>query len=153
MFTPCGCSRRSVLRSMVGGSLLLPAILAEMAHADESRKASTPAADTSDPLAPRAPHFAPKAKRVIYMFQNGAPTHVDMFDWKPKLKELHGKPVPQEYLGTKRFSTMTGDPKGKLILAPLEPFAQHGKSGAWVSTLMPHTTVFCLLRFLISLSS
>jgi len=88
---------------------------------------------------PSIPHYAPKAKRVIYMFQNGAPTHVDMFDWKPKLKELHGKPVPQEYLGTKRFSTMTGDPKGKLILAPIEPFQQHGKSGAWVSSLMPHT--------------
>ena len=40
-------------------------------------------------------HFAPKAKRVIYLFQNGAPTHVDLFDWKPKLKELHGQPVPE----------------------------------------------------------
>jgi hypothetical protein len=85
------------------------------------------------------PHVPPKAKRIIYMFQNGAPTHVDMFDWKPKLKEMHGKPVPQEYLGTKRFSTMTGDPKGKLLLAPLEEFKQHGKSGAWVSSLMPYT--------------
>ena len=53
------------------------------------------------------PHFAPKAKRVIYLFMNGAPTHVDLFDWKPKLQEMHGKPVPPEYLGTKRFSTMT----------------------------------------------
>ncbi len=84
-------------------------------------------------------HFAPKAKRVIYLFMNGAPTHVDLFDWKPKLQEMHGKPVPQEYLGTKRFSTMTGDPKGKLLLAPVEPFAQHGESGATVSRLMPHT--------------
>jgi len=85
------------------------------------------------------PHFAPKAKRVIYLFMNGAPTHVDLFDWKPKLREMHGKPVPQEYLGTKRFSTMTGDPKGKLLLAPVEPFAQHGECGATVSRLMPHT--------------
>src|SRR5204862_3317795 len=85
------------------------------------------------------PHFAPKAKRVIYLFMNGAPTHVDLFDWKPKLKEMHGLPVPAEYLGTKRFSTMTGDPKGKLLLAPVEPFAQHGECGAWVSRLMPHT--------------
>jgi len=88
---------------------------------------------------PGLPHFAPKAKRAIYLFMNGAPTHVDLFDWKPKLQEMHGQPVPQEYLGTKRFSTMTGDPKGKLILAPIEPFKQHGKSGAWVSALMPHT--------------
>jgi hypothetical protein len=76
---------------------------------------------------------------VIYLFMNGAPTHVDLFDWKPKLREMHGKPVPQEYLGTKRFSTMTGDPKGKLLLAPVEPFQQHGRSGAWVSALMPCT--------------
>src|SRR6516164_11316670 len=54
------------------------------------------------------PHFAPKAKRVIYLFQNGAPTHVDLFDYKPKIKELHGKPVPESYIGGKRFSTMTG---------------------------------------------
>jgi hypothetical protein len=86
-----------------------------------------------------SPHFAPRAKRVIYLFMNGAPTHVDLFDWKPKLVELHGKPVPQEYLGTKRFSTMTGDPKGKLLLAPVEPFLKHGRSGATVSALMPHT--------------
>jgi hypothetical protein len=85
------------------------------------------------------PHFAPKAKRVIYLFMNGAPTHVDLFDWKPRLQEMHGKPVPQEYLGTKRFSTMTGDPKGKLLLAPVEPFARHGECGATVSRLMPHT--------------
>ncbi len=88
---------------------------------------------------PELPHFAPKAKRVIYLFQNGAPTHCDLFDWKPKLKELHGTPIPQSYIGDKRFSTMTGDAKGKLCLAPIEPFKQHGQSGAWVSALMPHT--------------
>ena len=83
--------------------------------------------------------IAPKAKRVIYLFQNGAPTHVDLFDYKPKLKELHGTAVPESYVGGKRFSTMTGDANGKLLLAPVEPFQQHGQSGAWVSSLMPHT--------------
>src|SRR5882762_3760453 len=58
---------------------------------------------------PSVPHFAPKAKRVIYLFMNGAPTHVDLFDWKPKLRELHGTPIPDEYLAGKRFSTMTGN--------------------------------------------
>src|SRR5687767_7585688 len=57
---------------------------------------------------PEVPHFAPKAKRVIYLFMNGAPTHVDLFDWKPKLQAMHGSPVPEEYTGGKRFSTMTG---------------------------------------------
>lgn len=87
---------------------------------------------------PDLPHFAPKAKRVIYLFQNGAPTHVDLFDYKPKLRELHGKPMPDSYLAGKRFSTMTGAPQGKLVLNSIEPFAQHGQSGAWVSGLLPH---------------
>ncbi|MCH2366846.1 MAG: DUF1501 domain-containing protein [Planctomycetes bacterium] len=91
------------------------------------------------PGGPGLPHFASRAKRVIYLFMNGAPTHVDLFDYKPKLKELHGKPVPQEYVGGKRFSTMTGNPKGKLMLSPIEPFHRRGQSGAWVSDLMPHT--------------
>lgn len=85
------------------------------------------------------PNLTPKAKRVIYLFQNGGPTHVDLFDYKPKLSQVHGQPVPDGYLGGKRFSTMTGDPTGKLMLQPVEPFRQHGDCGAWVSDFMPHT--------------
>ena len=84
-------------------------------------------------------HLAARAKRVIYLFQNGAPTHVDLFDFKPQLQALHGQPLPDGYAQGKRFSTMTGDAKGKLILAPVEPFAQHGQSGAWVSAFLPYT--------------
>src|SRR5437773_6076259 len=82
---------------------------------------------------PGLPHFAPKAKRVIYLFQNGAPTHVDLFDYKPRLQRQHGQPVPEEYIAGRRFSTMTGSAQGRLLLAPVEPFARHGRSGAWVS--------------------
>ena len=88
---------------------------------------------------PELPHFTPKAKRVIYLFQNGGPTHVDLFDYKPKLIEMHGQPVPQEYIGDKRFSTMTGNTTGKVMLAPVEPFHQRGQSGAWVSDFLPYT--------------
>ena len=84
------------------------------------------------------PSFAPKAKRVIYLFMNGAPTHTDLYDYKPLQEQLHGKPVPQDFVEGKRFSTMTGNPQGKLMLAPIEPFKQHGQSGAWVSNFMPH---------------
>jgi hypothetical protein len=87
---------------------------------------------------PGLPHFAPKAKYVIYLFQNGAPTHVELYDYKPKLKELHGKPVPEAARAGKRFSTMTGNASGKLLLAPVEPFQQHGQSAAWVSSFLPH---------------
>ena len=88
---------------------------------------------------PGLPHFAAKAKRVIYLFQNGAPTHVELFDYKKRLTELHGTPVPEGYIGGKRFSTMTGKADGKLVLAPIEPFKQRGRSGAWVSDLLPYT--------------
>ena len=84
-------------------------------------------------------HFAPTAKRVIWLFQNGAPTHVDLFDYKPALYRHHGKPVPNDYISGKRFSTMTGNPEGKLLLAPVEPFHRRGASGAWVSDFLPHT--------------
>ena len=106
--------------------------------ANEGLSESTVSSDRRGGL-PSLPHFAPKAKRVIYLFQNGGPTHVELFDWKPKLAEMHGKQVPESYIGGKRFSTMTGDPQGKLMLAPVEPFAQHGNSGAWVSKFLPHT--------------
>ncbi len=52
---------------------------------------------------------------------------------------MHGQPVPQEYIGDKRFSTMTGSTSGKVMLAPVEPFRQHGQSGAWVSDFLPYT--------------
>ncbi len=97
--------------------------------------AGPPVADAPGSL---LPHFAPKAKRVVYLFMNGAPTHVDLYDWKPKLKELHGKPVPESFVAGKRFSTMTGSPSGKVLLAPVEPFTRHGQSGATVSAFLPH---------------
>jgi hypothetical protein len=123
-------------RSAMGlGTAALAALLTKDGRAAEPGKAN----ETKVPGLAGLPHFAPKAKRVIYLFQNGAPTHADLFDYKPKLIELHGKPVPDEYVQGKKFSTMTGAANGKLILAPVEPFAQHGQSGAWVSKFMPHT--------------
>ncbi len=85
------------------------------------------------------PHYAQRAKRIIYLFQNGGPTHVELFDYKPKLQAMHGEPIPDAYFAGKRFSTMTGSPQGKVMLAPVEPFAQRGASGAWVSNFLPHT--------------
>ncbi|QJE95764.1 DUF1501 domain-containing protein [Luteolibacter luteus] len=83
--------------------------------------------------------IAPKAKRVIYLFQNGAPSHVELFDYKPELAKRHGQAVPDSYLAGKRFSTMTGNASGKKLLGALEPFHARGQSGATVSDLMPHT--------------
>ncbi|MBI3880867.1 MAG: DUF1501 domain-containing protein [Verrucomicrobia bacterium] len=88
---------------------------------------------------PDLPHFAPKAKRVIYLFQNGAPSHVDLFDYKPKLKEWHGKQIPDEVVGGRRFSTMTGSQTARPVLGEITNFKQHGRSGAWVSDFLPRT--------------
>src|SRR5215475_7361438 len=87
---------------------------------------------------PTLPHFAPKAKRVIYLFQNGGPTHVDLYDYKPKLTEWKGKEIPPEIRGGKRLSTMTSGQTEKPALPEITKFAQHGESGAWVSDFLPN---------------
>jgi len=85
------------------------------------------------------PHFEPKAKRVIYLYQNGAPSHVDLFDHKPMLRKMQGVQIPDEVVGGRRFSTMTGGQTARPCLAEITKFAQHGRSGAWVSDFLPHT--------------
>ena len=77
----CGCSRRQMIRSLVSGSIMLPAIITQLLS-DEARGA---AGDDANPLAPKAPHFAPKAKRVIFMCMSGGVSHLDTFDPKPRL--------------------------------------------------------------------
>ena len=85
------------------------------------------------------PHFAPKAKRIIYLFQNGAPSHVDLFDYKPKLREWHGRQIPDSLTHGKRFSTMTGEQVMRPVLGNMADFKQRGASGAWISDLLPYT--------------
>jgi hypothetical protein len=85
------------------------------------------------------PNFAPKAKRVIYMFQNGAPSHVDLFDYKPNLKKWHGKEIPPEITNGARLSTMTSGQKAKPVLSEITKFQKYGQSGATVCDFLPHT--------------
>ena len=88
---------------------------------------------------PALPHFAPKAKRVIYLFQNGAPTHVDLFDHKPELANRKGEQIPESVVKGARFSTMTGGQAVRPCLPAVTKFQRHGKGGAWVSDFLPHT--------------
>lgn len=97
------------------------------------------AVQAPDPGAPALPHFAPKAKRVIYLLQNGAPSHVDLFDHKPMLRKMHGIQIPDSVVGGKRFSTMTGTQTARPVLGEITTFARHGQSRATVSDFMPHT--------------
>jgi hypothetical protein len=88
---------------------------------------------------PGLPHFAPKAKRVIYLLQNGAPTHVDLFDYKPTLAKWRGKEIPASVQGGRRLSTMTSGQASKPVLPEITKFSRHGHSGAWVCDFLPHT--------------
>lgn len=93
-------------------------------------------AAAADPLSPRKPHFAPKAKRVIFLFQAGAPSHLELFDYKPKLAEMDGKLPPPELLEGYRAAFINPNSK---CLGPKFKFAKYGQSGAELSELLPHT--------------
>ncbi|MCP4815147.1 MAG: DUF1501 domain-containing protein, partial [Planctomycetaceae bacterium] len=87
---------------------------------------------------PGIPHFAPTAKRVIYLLQSGAPSHVDLFDYKPSLEKLHMTDLPDSIRDGQRLTGMTaGQKKFPVVKSPFK-FRQHGKSGTWLSDLLPH---------------
>jgi hypothetical protein len=85
------------------------------------------------------PHFAPRAKRVIYLFQSGAPSHLDLFDHKPLLNKLQGTELPDEVRNGQRLTTMSGSQSSFPLAGSPFAFRQHGKSGTWMSDLLPHT--------------
>jgi hypothetical protein len=87
-------------------------------------------------------HVPPKAKRIIYLFQSGAPSQLDLFDYKPLLNQKHGEELPEEVRGAQRLTTMTARQSSIPLAGSLFKFARHGKCGAWVSELMPHTAGF-----------
>ncbi|MBY0534879.1 MAG: DUF1501 domain-containing protein [Chitinophagaceae bacterium] len=92
-----------------------------------------------DALVAGLPHFAPKAKRIIYLFQNGAPSQLDLFDYKPKLIEMFGEDLPASIRMGQRLTGMTAN-QAKFPLAPSAfKFDQYGQSRAWISELLPHT--------------
>ncbi|MFZ2279866.1 MAG: DUF1501 domain-containing protein [Prosthecobacter sp.] len=97
-----------------------------------------------------APHFAPKAKRVIYLFMHGGPSQLDLFDHKPGLKKMHGQEFPASVLGDQRLTGMTSGQKSKPITSSLFNFQQHGQSGAWMSELLPNlgrvADEMCIIR-------
>lgn len=124
-------TRRDLLKSASSGVgyLAFAALAHEQANAEKK---------THGPLSPKEPHFLPRAKRVIFLSMRGAPSHVDMFDYKPKLNQDSGKPG--------RFGSGRG---GKLLGSPWK-FKRHGKSGLWISELTPeiasHADDLCMLN-------
>ncbi len=95
-------------------------------------------ADESGGAMPGIPHFPPTAKRVIYLFQSGAPSQMDLFDYKPRLRDLAKTELPDSIRGGQRLTGMTSGQTSFPVAPSIFPFQQYGKSGAWVSSLMPN---------------
>lgn len=95
-------------------------------------------------------HFAPKAKRIVYLFQSGGPSHLELLDYKPNLKKLHGTELPDSIRHGQRLTGMTSGQKSFPVIAPKFKFNQTGQAGTWVSELLPHTARvmddICLIR-------
>ena len=109
--------------------------------------------DSSDSgLAPGIPHFAPKAKRVIYLFQNGAPSQLELFDYKPRLREMMGQDLPSSIRGNQRLTGMTANQTAFPMVGSFANFQQHGESRNWISDLLPYTSKvvddICVIRSL-----
>src|SRR5262245_41703076 len=121
-----GASRRQWLTDVANGfgMLGLAALVAEA-------RAAAPLDKTADPFEPRLPHHEPTAKHVIFLFMGGGPSHVDLFDPKPRLTADHGKPLPFEKPKLARTTTEN------LMASPFA-FGRHGKSGIEVSALLPN---------------
>ena len=84
------------------------------------------------------PHFMPKAKRVIYLFFSGGPSHIDMYDYKPGIRKVHGIELPESIRQGQRITGMTSGQKSFPCVAPMFEFKQHGQSGAYYSEILPH---------------
>src|SRR6202158_370591 len=88
---------------------------------------------------PGLPHFAAKPKRVIYLFQSGGPSQIELFDHKPRLVEFQGTDLPESIRNGQRLTGMSASQSTFPVVPSKFALAQHGQSGAWVSELLPHT--------------
>lgn len=141
--------RRSFLgKSSLGfGALALGSLLGSERLFGNSAAVSSMSAPNS---LPDLPHFKPKAKRIIYLFQSGGPSQFETFDYKPKLYDLQGQDLPDSVRKGQRLTGMSADQTSLPIAPSLYGFKQYGKSGTWVSDLLPHTAKIvddlCLIK-------
>jgi hypothetical protein len=146
MHHPLQVSRRHFLQECgVGlGKVALAGLLTETLV---SRVNAAPTPASGDPLRPLKPHFPGKAKQVIHLFMAGAPSQLDLFDYKPALAKLEGNPLPPSVIGNQRYAFIRPD---AAVLGPRFQFAKHGQSGAELSEALPHLAKIvddiCLVR-------
>ncbi len=127
-------TRRQFFDRTAGGIGL--AALATLLGEDRTARADAPAPSGG---LPGLPHFAPKARRVIYLMQGGAPSHVDLFDHKPGLAARRGQQLPDSVRMGQRLTTMTAGQGSLPVLPAIAPFRRHGACGAWLTDFLPHT--------------
>ncbi|WP_419187752.1 DUF1501 domain-containing protein [Stieleria bergensis] len=127
--------RDFLLRSGFGiGSTALATLM------DPSLNASAGSGGTANPGLPQFPNFAPKAKRIIYLFMAGGPSHIDTFDYKPAMRKFHGEELPDSVRQGQRLTGMTSGQKEFPCVAPMFEFQRFGEHGTWVNKdLLPHT--------------
>ncbi|HEY5911683.1 MAG TPA: DUF1501 domain-containing protein [Verrucomicrobiae bacterium] len=113
--------------------------LASLMFPELFRASAAPVKARAHPSLPGLPHFAPKARHLIYLFMNGAPSQIDLWDYKPQLKELFDSDLPESVRNGQRLTTMTSGQKRFPLAPSIYKFAQHGNCGTWVSELLPHT--------------
>jgi hypothetical protein len=118
---------RAALATLLGASSL------------QAARGAEPSAGKKIRGLPGLPHFAPTAKRIVYLFQSGGPSHVDLFDYKPVMKDLHGKELPPSVRGDQRVTGMTAHQASFPVVGPMWPMRQCGQHGTWISDLLPHT--------------
>lgn len=122
---------------MALGSLLIPDLFKRNGQFEEA-------------VVSQLPHFAPKAKRVIYLFQNGAPSQLDLFDYKPKLNEMFGEELPASIRSGQRLTTMTSSQTSFPLAGSVFKFQPAGSNGLWTSELIPYTSKIidelCVIR-------
>ena len=130
-------TRRQLFSRTAGGigTAVLASLLGEGLQAGEAAQP----APGGHPGVLAAPHFAPKAKRVIYLFMSGGPSHIDLFDYKPALAQHHGQELPASVRMGQRVTGMTSGQSSFPCVAPMFKFSQHGQCGTWLSELLPHT--------------
>ncbi len=128
-------ARREFLTTFAGGAGGL-ALLSLLKDDGLLAAIAAPAAVSTDPLAPRPPHFAPKAKACIFIFLEGAPSQIDLFDPKPKLNELHGQKLPESMTKNVRFAFIQKETA--VLMGSPRKFAKHGQCGMELSDLLPH---------------
>ncbi len=151
-YPACDCSRRGFLGQLGAGfgTLAFEALLRGEARA--AAPSHRPAIDPLQPFAPRPPHFAARAKSVIFLYLVGGPSQVDTFDYKPELQRLSGQPLPasmRQAIAQSKFANITNSCEDKLLGSPFS-WRQHGESGMWISELFPqlgqHVDKLCFIH-------